>query len=155
MPITIIYAGISHILHIFVSGDSNALNPGKELVGKKTGGMSQDLELPKIKQYCKDKGITVNHYYLAILSKTLHTYFTLRNQRKGEKVPSEITAGFPVSIRKPFKKFTDIELNNQMIAAPMKIPVCDDMTVSMKKTKEALETLKNVLHQVTAFYHIG
>lgn len=126
-----------------MTGDNNALNPGKDLVGRKRGAMNMSMDLAKIKTHCKSKGITVNLYYLAILSKTLHSYFSTHSE---EKVPTQITAGFPVSLRPPFKKLTDIELNNQIIAAPMKVPICDDMDMAFKKCKQALDALKNVLH---------
>ena len=49
MPITILYAGITHLYHILISGESNALAPGRELIGKKKGAVNLDLNLPKIK----------------------------------------------------------------------------------------------------------
>lgn len=49
MPITILYAGVTHLIHIFVSGEKNALAPGHELIGKKTGAVNLDLDLSQVK----------------------------------------------------------------------------------------------------------
>jgi NRPS condensation-like uncharacterized protein len=99
-------------MHIFITKDNNAFNAGRGVYGKKKGAMNLGLDLLQIKDYCKANKITLNHYYMSILSKTIHRYLSIKKKDPKAKLPHQVTACFPVSLRPPFKKLTDIELNN-------------------------------------------
>ena len=47
-------------MHIFVTGDKNALNPGRGVYGKKKGAMNLGLDLQQIKDYCKANKLTLS-----------------------------------------------------------------------------------------------
>ena len=57
--------------------DYNCMFQSVKNTGIKKGAFSTDLDLLKIKAYCKQNKFTVNHYYFGILSKTLHDYMSL------------------------------------------------------------------------------
>ena len=78
LPFTFLYQGILQFLHIFITKDNNAFNAGRGVYGKKKGAMNLGLDLVQIKDYCKANKITLNHYYLTILSKTIYRYLSLK-----------------------------------------------------------------------------
>jgi len=64
-----------------------------------------DIDLNEVKTFCKAKGFTLNHYYMAILSKTIHDYMI---QQKSLDIPKDVLVGFPINMRPPISSMEDV-----------------------------------------------
>lgn len=99
------------------------------MTGRKNGAFVEDLQLAKIKAFCKQRGCTVNDYISAVMSNSFYEYFE-RHQEEDGKIftrPTKVQLGMPVSMRQPMVHIEDVRMTNEMIAFPAVIPVLKSM----------------------------
>jgi hypothetical protein len=94
----------------FMSKEVNSFKKGHPISGKKAFGVVMDLQLTKMKTYCKKVGCTINDYCASLLAISMREYLENEEQRQiksGEEafaVPKSIRLAIPFSLRQPFNQ---------------------------------------------------
>jgi hypothetical protein len=104
----------------------NSINRGEPMSGRKKGAFTHDLDISKIKKFCKMKNCTINDYYTAQFSAVFYEYFEkYPEDSNGKKlaVPKEINFGMPVSMRQPFETLNDVRMINEFCPIPVTMPI--------------------------------
>lgn len=124
----------------------NALKPTLVFSGKKVGANSK-IDLVKVKEKAKAYGCTVNDYLGAILSTTLHEYYTKYQEvaRQKFEVPSEINLAAVYSNRQPEQNVKDLKLRNELVTISIRYPI-------QRAFKDALPAVQNRLKEVFTSY---
>ena len=83
--------------------------------GKKKGVCKFDFgcTLPQMKQFCKQKKVTVNDFVFAVMSNSIHEYF----QKYTDEGPpnqhlSSVKCGFTMSLRESASSIDQLKTNN-------------------------------------------
>jgi len=120
--------------------DVNPINNGKPLTGIKKFSYFDDIPFEKIRENYKKIGVTVNDYFMAVLSKSLKEYFKLKDPNGNYK---DITIAIPINLRNKYpKKFDDIVLENNFSAVNLELPLIDDVKLESKNIKKVLDRMK-------------
>ena len=95
------------------------------MTGIKHAAFTEDLDLIKMKQFCKQNSCTIHDYTTSVLSNTLYEYMEKHSVVDGKefKIPDYITCCMPVSLRQPFEKLEDVRMVNDFVALPTYIKI--------------------------------
>lgn len=113
------------------------------MTGIRNGAFLMDLDLSKIKAYCKEQGCTVNDYSTALLSNTMYEYFQRRE--KEYSIPAHIDVGMAFSMRQPEKELRKIKLVNDFAVLPIRIALRKTFQESIPIFKKQFRRLRNSL----------
>jgi NRPS condensation-like uncharacterized protein len=147
-PILCIY---TFMVFQMMSVERNALLKDEPISGKKTYGYVRDLDVAKMKAYCKNNRCTINDYCAAIFSWTLAAYLKLEETRAIEqkklayKVPKTVRLAIPFSFRQPFKKLSDVKMTNDFGSLFVDLKTCDNFEASLKDCVSVFNKLKTSL----------
>jgi len=61
-------------------GDNNAIKRGEKCTGRKKGAFTTDINIDEIKRVSKKLKCTVNDFFCALLSLTLHEYLEIHKE---------------------------------------------------------------------------
>lgn len=137
----IITAPYNIFISITKSKDVNPINNGKPLTGIKKYVYLEDIPFEKIKTSYKDFGITLNDFFLAVISKSLKDYFRLKDPNTKY---SYANIGIPISLRTKYpRSYSEVRLENNFSAIDMRIPLIDDIKTEAKKINQITSKMKN------------
>ena len=120
--------------------DSNPINNGKPLTGIKKYSYFDDIPFETIRDNYKKIGVTINDYFMAVLSKSLKQYFKLKDPKGDYK---DITIAIPINLRSKYpKRFEDVVLENNFSAVNLELPLIDDVKSESNKIKKVLDRMK-------------
>ncbi len=141
MHLTLIYSFPMALLNnIIKKKDRNPINNGKPLSGIKKYSYFDDIPFQKVRENYKKIGMTINDYFMAVLSKSLKQYFKLKDPNGEYKY---ITVAIPINLRNKYpKKFDEVTLENNFTAVNLDLPLIDDVNLEGKKVKIVLDKMK-------------
>lgn len=126
--------------------DYNCLNNEKPLTNRRIGAFTRDINLQKMKAFCKDHKCTVNDLTGAIMMNTFHEYMDKNKHQDGKsyEISKSIHFAVPISLREPFKgnDTSNVKLTNDFVSAFITLPVCKDFKESLKKVKDIYDSIK-------------
>ena len=135
----------------FMKKDINSIKKGGHISGKKTFGCIMDLNLSKMKEYCKKQGCTVNDYCASLMSVSLREY--LHNEEQAQiqngdtvyPVPDSVRFAIPFSLRQPFKSLSDVKMCNDFGSLYMDMAMNEDLDKALAANKITFKKLKDSL----------
>ena len=108
--------------------DSNVVYQGSRNSGYKTGAFSLGVDHKEVSAFCKRNKCTLEHYYMAIWSKTLNDYMGLLSLDFVNKdfcdLPPQVSVGVPVSMQLG-KVAECFGPGNHTLSMSGKLPVCE------------------------------
>ena len=118
---------------------------GKPMIGKRNGWYSNDLELIRVKKFCKQiANCTVNDYTTTLLSTALFEYLE-NHQEEGQKLPEYFTVGMPFSLRETPADIYKVRLNNDFVCMLVDIKLFKHFDDGINHFKMLLGNMKNSL----------
>lgn len=86
------------------------LSRGQSLSGIKKGAFSRDIKISDLKKTARHHGSSFNDFMMAIISMSLHEYFT----RKSTVQVEHVTLSLPASFKKNAKTADKLNLTNKV-----------------------------------------
>lgn len=156
-PLLVIWTLLSIQL---LPSENNALNRDEPITGKKTFGYLPDLDLARMKAYCKNNGCTINDYCAAMFSWSLQDYFTRVAERQRQEkskvyeVPKTVRMALPFSFRQPFKTLADVQMRNDFGCLLLDLKLCSGFDESLKDCASVFGKLKTSLMPFGVLYSV-
>ena len=131
--------------------ERNSILKDEQISGKKTFGYVPDLDMARMKLYCKEHKCTINDYCASLFSWSLSQYLKSEERRETDErkkvyaVPPSVRLAIPFSLRQPFKKLNDVRMINNFGSLLVDLKVCDNFDDSLKDCKQVFNRLKTSL----------
>ena len=130
--------------------DVNPINNGKPLAGIKKYACIEDIPFEVIKNNYKGLNITLNDYFLAIISKSIKQYFLLKDPASKH---THINIGIPINLRDKYpRNYSQVKLENNFSAVDMRLPLIDDIASEATKINKITSKMKNSAEFLTNAY---
>jgi NRPS condensation-like uncharacterized protein len=97
-----------------MGADNNSIHNDEKLSGSKALGRVENMNVSRMKDFCRSKKVTINDYCATLFSMTMHEYLqneeakAIQNGSKVYKTPETVRIAIPFSFRQPYKNLSDI-----------------------------------------------
>lgn len=130
--------------------DVNPINNGRPLTGIMKYACMKDIPFEVVKNNYKGLGITLNDYFLAIISKSIKSYFLLKDPASKQ---THINIAIPINLRGKYpRSYSQVKLENNFSAVDMRVPLIDDITTEAIKINKITSKMKNSAEFLTNSY---
>lgn len=130
--------------------DVNPINNGRPLTGIKKYACMEDIPFETIKCNYKNLGITLNDYFLAVISKSIKDYFHMKDPATKY---THINIAIPINLRDKYpRSYSQVKLENNFSAVDMRVPLIDDIRMEAKKINKITSKMKNSAEFLTNAY---
>lgn len=124
------------------------------MTGIRKASFSNDLDLQKMKTFCKQNGCTINDYTSSLVANSLFEYFDAHKTDEGGPwvIPDSISINMPFSLRVPQKNIKDVKLENDFVPLPIELPIRKTLAEELVLVKKQFKELRSSLFPYGILY---
>ena len=124
------------------------------MTGIRKASFSNELDLTKMKDFCKRNGCTINDYTSSLVANSLYEYFDNHKSDRGGPwvIPDSVSMNMPFSLRVPQKNEKKIKIENDMVPLPVQLPIRKTLKEELKLIKKQFKELRSSLFPYGILY---
>lgn len=109
-----------------------------------------------MKQFSKEKKLTINDLFISILSNSCYEYFQkYKDEGPDNAMVDQLQCGFPFSLREKPRSLSDIKINNDICLFLQRIKIFETFEQASKHFKVEFSKLKGSLRPFGSYYAMG
>lgn len=127
--------------------DLNCIKKQLPVANKRNGAYSSDIDLKKVKAFCKANKCTVNDYTTAVLTNSIYEFCDKHRNIDGitYEMPKTLALSCPLSLRQPFKSIKDAKISNEIVALLIHMPISKDLKTAIPEVQAQFSPYKSGL----------